>query len=171
MWRENLSLITSAIRVGRGKPVVGIQRYTDNGDRLNDGAYRDTWMAEMHYAMGSTYLRDPMVDRYHLIIWDTQSVFPSCWSHAFLLSFHRSRPFVWFLLATYPFIASHLLANLVEAEVLLLMNSLRMGCILHRFTTQWLCELRDVLGSSNSASLEKHLDAKIDWTQRCTARP
>jgi len=32
-------------------------------------------------------------------------------------------------------------------------------------------ELRDALGGSDRANLEMHLDAEIEWTQRCTWKP
>jgi len=51
----------------------------------------------MDSATESIYLGDPGVDRYHRIIRNTHSFFPSSWSHAPLPSFHRSTQFVWFL--------------------------------------------------------------------------
>jgi len=51
----------------------------------------------MDSATWSIYLADPRVDRHHLIIQNTRSVFPSSQSHAFLLSIHRSTQFMWLL--------------------------------------------------------------------------
>ena len=44
---------------------------------------------------GSIYWGDPGVDRHHLIIRSTHSIFPSYWSHALLPSICRSMQFVW----------------------------------------------------------------------------
>ena len=41
----------------------------------------------MHSATGNISFGDPGVDRHHLIIRNTQSIFPSSWSHALLPSF------------------------------------------------------------------------------------
>jgi hypothetical protein len=43
---------------------------------------------EMYYATESIYLGGPWVDRYHLIIQNTQHIFPSSLSHALLPSIH-----------------------------------------------------------------------------------
>jgi len=51
----------------------------------------------MDSATGSIYLGDLGVDRHHLIIRNTHSIFLTSWSHALLPSFHRSTQFVWFL--------------------------------------------------------------------------
>jgi len=47
---------------------------------------------------GVYILADPGVDRHHLIIWNTHSVFPSSWSHALLPSFPGPTRYVWFLM-------------------------------------------------------------------------
>jgi len=82
---------------------------------------------EMDTVTGSIYLAGPGVDRHHLIIQNTHSIFPSSWSHAFLQSIYRSTQFVWFIMTGYPFISSHPLPSLLEPEPLLLTNSLQMG--------------------------------------------
>ena len=61
------------------------------------GAYGDTGIMETDWATGSIDLGDPGVDRHHFLIRNTHSIFPSCWSHALLLSFDWSTQFVWFL--------------------------------------------------------------------------
>ena len=53
---------------------------------------------EMDSVTGSIYLADPGVDRHHLIIRNTHSIFPSSWSHA---SFDRPTQFVWFLMHSF----------------------------------------------------------------------
>jgi hypothetical protein len=86
--------------------------------------YRDIGITEMDSATGSIYLEDPGVDRHHLIIRITRSIFPSSWSHAILPSFHRSKQFVWFFRAGIPSYA----LMLRETEPLMLTNSHRMPC-------------------------------------------
>jgi len=44
--------------------------------------YGDTVIMEMDSATGSIYLESPRVDRHHLNIRNTHSIFPSAWSHA-----------------------------------------------------------------------------------------
>jgi len=56
---------------------------------------------EMDLATGSIYLADAGVDRHHLIIRNTHSIFPSSWSHALLPSFQRPTHFVWFLMRSF----------------------------------------------------------------------
>jgi hypothetical protein len=85
---------------------------------------RDTGITEMDWATGSMHFEDPGVDRHHLIIQNTSSIFPSSWSHAILPSFHRSKQYVWFIVAGIP--SYHL--TILEPEPLLLTNSLWMPC-------------------------------------------
>jgi len=49
--------------------------------------YGDTGIMELDSATGSIYLGDRGVDRHHLIIGNTHSIFPRSWSHALLPSF------------------------------------------------------------------------------------
>ena len=67
----------------------------------------DEGIMEMDSATWSIYLEVPGVDRHHLIIQNTHSIFPSSWSHALLPSIHRSTQFVWFIMARYLFLSSH----------------------------------------------------------------
>ena len=60
------------------------------------GALEDNNVRGMDWAMESMYLRVSGVDIY-LIIQNAQSIFPSSWSHAHLLSFYKSTPIVWFV--------------------------------------------------------------------------
>ena len=77
---------------------------------------------------GSIYLEDPGVDRHHLNIGNTDSMFPSSWSHALMLSFRGSKQFVRFIMTGYPFLSSHPLPTLLELEGLFPMNSLWIPC-------------------------------------------
>jgi len=60
--------------------------------------YGGTGTVEMDSATESIQLGDPGIDRYYHIIRNTSSFFPRSWSHAPLLSFHRSTHFMWFLI-------------------------------------------------------------------------
>jgi len=125
----------------------------------------------MDQAMGSIYQGEPRVDRHHLIICNTQFIFPSSWSHALLPSFQWSTQLVLYLTAGYRFISSDPLSMLLEPELLFLTNTLRMGWELCHFTKPWLCEHGDVLGSRDRSSLEMHLKAEIERVLRCSWRP
>ena len=64
---------------------------------INIYTYGDTGITAMDSATGSIYLEDPGVDRHHLIIPNTHSIFPRPWCRELWPSFHRSTQFVWFL--------------------------------------------------------------------------
>jgi hypothetical protein len=100
--------------------------------------YGDTGIPEMDSATGSIYLGDPRVDRHHLIIRNTHSIFLSSWSHALLRSIHRSTQFVWFIMAGYTHIF-HPLLTLLELEPLILTYSLQISCEVQRSLHDGLC--------------------------------
>jgi hypothetical protein len=92
----------------------------------------------MDSAAGSICLGDPWVDRHHLIIqihtlsYTALGLRYSCRAFedplALLHSIHRSRNFVWIILAGYHFILPHPLSTLPELELLCLTNSLWIPC-------------------------------------------
>jgi hypothetical protein len=62
------------------------------------GAYGDTRIMKIDWAMGSIYVGDTGANRNHLIIQqNTHCIFSSPWSHALLFSVHRSTQFAWFV--------------------------------------------------------------------------
>jgi len=71
------------------------------------GAYRDTGITEMDRGTGSIYWGDASLDRHHLIIRNTQSIFPNACLQALLPCLVISTQFVWFLTAEYPIMSSH----------------------------------------------------------------
>jgi len=134
---------------------------------VNIYTYGDTAITGMDLATASIYLADTGVDRQHRIIRNTHSSFHRSWSHAPLPSFQRSKQFVLFNMAEYPFISSHPLPTLLEPECFFLRNSHWMQCEvrrsvddglsafeLHHLTTPCSSELRDALRGLDCANLE-----------------
>jgi hypothetical protein len=132
----NAFLTTTTILFGRGKPVGGIRRYRDNGDGLSDRAYRVTEITEIDRATGSILLGDDGVNRHHLIIRNTESIFPNSWLHTIcgvphthLPSLHRSTQFVSFFKAGFLLLACYSVPSLLVPELLFLtcfpLNTLR----------------------------------------------
>jgi len=60
----------------------------------------DTGITETKWGTVSINLASSGVDRHHHIIPNTPSIFPSSWSYALLLNFHKSTQLVWFLTDT-----------------------------------------------------------------------
>jgi hypothetical protein len=132
-------------------------------------------MTKMESATGSIYLRDPGVDRHHLIIQSTHSIFPGSWSPLQLPSYCSYTQFVSFIKAGYPYISSHPLPMLLAPELLFLRNSLRIPCevqwsvddwrsgfSLHHFTTPRSSDHRDSLRACNRVIFKIHLEAVVE---------
>jgi len=120
--------------------------------------YRDTGITEMDSARGSTYLWDPGVDRHHLIIQNTHSIFPSSSSHALMPSFVD-------------------LCNLCGSSRTVVKHSyIHAICVVQHgrgsLHILWpSSKLRDALGGRNRASLEIHLEAVTERGWRCIWMP
>jgi len=124
----NLEMHLEAVVAGKS-----ILHHCSNSVWLGEDSrgHTDTGITEMDWGMGSwpshveeteqrgvdwvtrsTYLRDPGVDRHHLIIRNTHYIFPSSLPHTLLPRFDRSYRFVWFLThSSWAFINPHTLCG------------------------------------------------------------
>jgi len=59
---------------------------------------RETGITKMNCATGSICSGDPAIDRHHLILWNTESMFLRPWSQLLLPSFHWSTQLLWFVI-------------------------------------------------------------------------
>jgi hypothetical protein len=132
---------------------------------------------------------DPGVDRHHLIIRNTHSIFHSSWSHALLPCFHRSTQFVWVL--THSCQAFIDLRNLCGSlwpgipsnplTLFLRSSSQNRSCSRIPFGCHARCSrvlMMDCLLSSSTVSphrdrvnSELHSEAVIEQVWRCIRRP
>jgi len=150
--------------------------------------YGDLGTTKIDSVTENPYLGDSVVHRHHHIIWNTQSVFPSSWSHALLPSFHRSRQFVSFLRYFYQAFKdpSNLCGSVwlcipVYPHILVLCSSSRSGSwgsILFGYYAR--CGRVLMMGCRPYSStisphrdqrnFEMHSKAVFEWLCRCTLR-
>jgi len=118
----------------------------------------DTGIIEMDRATGSIYLGVPGVDRHHLILQNTNSIFPSTSSHALSPSIQRSTQCVYFVYwpGTTSYTPSHVLCSWSQNCSF---SQITFGC--HE---RWGGVL--VMGSLPSSPTVYH--TVMVWTSRCT---
>jgi len=153
----------------------------------------------MDSVTGIIYFRHLGVDRHHLILHNTHSIFPSSWSHALWMTFHWSKQFgwfltllqsvhqftqcVWFSMAGYSYVASHpsplfgkpvLLSpknyNAMPRKVQWSIDDLLSAFNLYRVITEWLIGLRDTLWGHDEVGMQIHLEVVIECVGRYTWR-